>query len=149
MGFVFFYCNALISWHSKLHSYVTTSTNHTEYVCSAKAAREARYLQKIFHGIGLQSAVSPIDLYCDNSGAVAMNLNPVKHDASKHVDIADHYARELVERGLITMTLVGTKDMLADFLTKQLTREHSRDQHTRCGVQYSIPKSLRDKHQSI
>ena len=77
-------------------------------VGSAKAAREARYLQKIFHGIGLQSAVSPIDLYCDNSGAVAMNLNPVKH-----------------ERGLITMTLVGTKDMLADFLTKQLTREHS------------------------
>ena len=49
-----------------------------------------------------------------------MTYNPVQRSASKHVDLADHYAREQQELGVITITYVPTRDMLADVLTKAL-----------------------------
>ena len=120
MAYLFFFEGCLISWFSKLHSYVTTSTNHSEYVASAKAAREANWLHKIFKTLKLEDAVSPINLFNDNKGAIAMNYNPVQHEASKHVALADHYAREQVERGIITVTHVKTEECIADVLTKAL-----------------------------
>ena len=48
MGFLFFYEGCVIAWSSKLHTYATTSTNHSEYCASAKCARMARYLEKNF-----------------------------------------------------------------------------------------------------
>ena len=122
MAYLFFLEGCSISWHSKLHSYVTVSTNHSEYVISAKAAREARWLGKIFTGLGFSRLVTPIDLFSDSTGAIAMNYNPVNHSASKHVELADHYAREQISRGFITISYVPTKQMIADFLTKQLPR---------------------------
>ena len=48
MAYLFFYEGCLLSWHSKLHTMVTLSTNHSEYVASAKCAREAIWWEKIF-----------------------------------------------------------------------------------------------------
>jgi hypothetical protein len=123
MAHVFFFSGCIISWHSKLHSYVTTSTNHSEYCAAAKAAREAKWLEKIFTAIGFDNYVQPVDLFSDSQGAIAMNYNPVNRSASKHVDLADHYAREQVERGTITISYVPTEDMIADALTKALPRK--------------------------
>ena len=50
-----------------------------------------------------------------------MNYNPVQQAASRHVDLADHYAREQVEAGTITITYLETERMVADVLTKPLT----------------------------
>lgn len=51
-----------------------------------------------------------------------MTYNPIQRAASKHVDLADHYARELQERGTITISYVNTKEMIADIMTKPLGR---------------------------
>ena len=122
MAYLFFYEGCLISWHSKLHTYVTTSTNHSEYVASAKAAREACWYTKVFTFLGLPSAVRPIDLFNDSSGAIAMNHNHVHHEANKHVAIADHFAREQVELAIITISHMRTDDLPADVLTKPLPK---------------------------
>ena len=37
-----------------------------------------------------------------------MNYNPVHHEASKYEDLDDHYAREQVSRGLITVYILCT-----------------------------------------
>jgi hypothetical protein len=121
MAYIFFYEGCPISWKSKLHTYITTSTNHSEYCAAAKAAREAKFWHHHLVGLGFASAVSPIALFSDSTGAIAMAYNPVQHDASKHVDLADHYAREQVARGIITITHVTTNDMIADVLTKALS----------------------------
>ena len=60
MGYVFFYEGCAISWHSKLHTYVTTSSNHSEYCAGAKAAREAKMLKMMMTELGFGSDVSPI-----------------------------------------------------------------------------------------
>jgi hypothetical protein len=120
LAYVFFFCGCAISWHTKLHSVITTSTNHSEYCAAAKAAKEAKWWDKLLTEIGFGRFVRPIDLFSDSKGCIAMTYNPVQRSASKHVDLADHYAREQQEAGTITITYVSTKDMIADLLTKPL-----------------------------
>jgi hypothetical protein len=122
LAYVFFFEGCPITWHTKLHSLVTTSTNHSEYCAAAKAGREAKWLETLFSSLGLETFVHPIDLFSDSKGSIAMTYNPVQRAASKHVDLADHYARELQELGIITITYVNTKEMIADLLTKALGR---------------------------
>ena len=127
IAYVFFYSGCVLSWKTKLHSYVTTSTNHSELVASAMAAREAKYLSTLFNALGTRSNAhlffkGSVDLFSDSQGVVAVSANPVLSAATKHVDIADFYVRELVEGGLITVTYVKTDYMVADVLTKPLAR---------------------------
>ena len=120
LAYVFLFSGCPISWNTKLHSYITTSSNHSEYCAAAKAAKEAKWWHTLLTAIGLSRYVSPVDLFSDSKGAIAMTYNPVQRAASKHIDLADHYARECQERGIITVSHVKTEDMPADMLTKQL-----------------------------
>ena len=120
MGHVFYYGGCAISWTSKLNTYVTTSTNQSEYCGLAKAAKEAKYLATLFESIGRADEAKPVNLFGDNSGAVAMAHNPVKQTLSKHIEIADHYSRELVEKNVITVNKIRTEDQIADIFTKAL-----------------------------
>ena len=119
-AYCFFLGGCPISWNTKLHTYVTTSTNHSEYCAAAKAAREAVWLQNVVLALGFPHLVQPINLYSDSKGAIGMVYNPVLRSASKHVDLADHYAREQQDRGVITITWIDTLRMIADILTKSL-----------------------------
>ena len=119
MSYIFFYEGCTISWHTKMHTFITTSTNHSEYCAAAKCAREAKSLKTIFASLGFERK-TPIVLFSDSQGAIAMNYKTVKRSASKHVDLADHYAREQVERGVVAISYVSTKMMIADVLTKAL-----------------------------
>jgi hypothetical protein len=120
LAYVFFLSGCPISWHSKLHSLVTTSTNHSEYCAAAKASKEAKWLDSLFTETGFAHLVRPIHLSSDSKGAIAMTYNPVQRAATKHVDLADHYAREAVETGITTVSYISTRDMIADALTKPL-----------------------------
>ena len=127
IAYVFFFSGCAISWKSKLHSFVTTSTNHSELVAAAMASREAKFLWKFFGAInipphdGLKST-DPVDLFTDSMGVVAIARNAVLTSATKHIEIADFYVRELVARGIITVAHVPTGFMLADVFTKPLTK---------------------------
>jgi hypothetical protein len=122
LAYVFFLFGCPVSWHCKSHTYITTSTNHSEYCAAAKAAREAKWQEKIYTDIGFEKFVRPITLFSDSKGAIAMTYNPVQRAASKHVDLADHYAREQQERGTINIVWINSHDMIADLLTKALGR---------------------------
>ena len=85
-----------------------------------KAAKEAKYLATLFESIGRADEAKPVNLFGDNSGAVAMAHNPVKQTLSKHIEIADHYSRELVEKNVITVNKIRTEEQIADIFTKAL-----------------------------
>ena len=66
--------------------------------------------------------ITPIHLFSDSKGCIAQTYNPTNRAATKHIDVADHYIREQVERKHITVTHVATGDMDADIFTKALGR---------------------------
>ena len=48
IGYIFYYSGAVLSWFSKLHTFVTTSTNHSEYAALAQGAKEAQWFVYLF-----------------------------------------------------------------------------------------------------
>jgi hypothetical protein len=122
MAYMFYVGSSLVSWNTKLHSFVTTSTNHSEFCCSAKASREAKWFDSFMREVGFADLVGPISLLSDSQGAISMTYNPVHRAATKHIALADHYTREMQQEGVTAVSYTNTKDMRADMLTKSLGR---------------------------
>ena len=67
---------------------------------------------------------SPTTLYEDNQGAIEVSKNPKFHNQTKHIDISYHFIRERVLSKEIPVTYCSTDHMLADVMTKGLTRDN-------------------------
>ena len=119
-GWVTYLHGCAVQFHSKLLPFVTTGTNHSEYVTGAGCARECNFQSNLAVELGMTRPV--IQVHSDSTGSIAQSYNPTNRAASKHVDLADHYIREMVERKRICLSYVSTKDMDADIFTKPLDR---------------------------
>jgi len=119
-GFVIYWDGCAANWNSKICRFVTTSTNHSEYVSGAACARECAFQENLAKELGMD--IAPIALFSDSQGCIAQTYNPTNRTATKHVDVADHYIREQVERKRITVTYIETRDMDADIFTKPLDK---------------------------
>jgi hypothetical protein len=73
-AYMFFLAGGLISWYTKLHTYITTSTNHSEYCTAAKASREAKWLSMLASTIGYAHLASPINLFSDCKEPLSMSV---------------------------------------------------------------------------
>ena len=112
-----------MSWKSSKQDTVADSTTEVEYIAASEAAKEAVWMKKFIAELGVMpSASSPMDLYCDNSGAIAQAKEPRAHQKSKHILRRFHLIREIVERGDVKIYKVHTDSNIADPLTKPLPR---------------------------
>ena len=120
-GNLFLMSGGAVSWMSKKQATVALSTAEAEYVALSSAAQEAVWIQKLLSDLGTPPD-KPMTMMEDNQGAIAIAKNPVAHARTKHIDIRHHYVRELVQKRLIELCYCQTDDMVADVLTKPLTR---------------------------
>lgn len=121
-GFVFKVGNCTVSWVSKRQPTVALSTAEAEYMALAHAARNAKWLRQLMMDIGLPQD-APTLIYEDNQGCIAMAKNHMIQERTKHIDIRHHFLRELVAGKVVKVLYCETDKMLADILTKGLTRE--------------------------
>ena len=93
----------------------------------SSAAQELVFLRGLLCDLGVidntVSADSPLLLYGDNQGAIALATNPIAHKRTKHIDIRHHYLRELVEAKTLQVQYVPNANNLADVLTKNLPKD--------------------------
>ena len=61
LAYAFFFDNAIVSWYSKLGSFVTTCTNHAEYNALALGAKEAEWLVSVYDHL-IRSKHTPVPL---------------------------------------------------------------------------------------
>ena len=119
-GHCIFWYGCLVAWVSKLHPYVTTSTNHSEYVAGAACARECAFQGHLAEELGLKRPI--FKLWSDSKGAISQTNNPTQRAATKHIEISDHYIREQSDMGRLEVNYVPTADMTADIFTKPLVK---------------------------
>ena len=120
-GFVFKIANSTISWCSKRQSSVAKSTTEAEYTALNLAAQEAIWLRRLLFDVGYKID-SPTTFYEDNQGAIELSKNPKFHNRTKHISY--HFIRERVLSKEISVTYCSTDNMLADVMTKGLTRDN-------------------------
>jgi hypothetical protein len=118
-GYLVFVGNCLVSWNSKRHRCRTLSSMEAEFVEAARAAQEVVWFRRLMKDLGHEQH-SPTVVWEDNKAAIAFSKNHTCHDRSKHIDIREHWLRDLALNQVITMLHVATANQLADFMTKHL-----------------------------
>jgi len=136
-GFVFCLNGGAVSWKSSKQDTVADSTTEAEYIAASEAAKEAVWIRKFVSDLGVvPSASSPVDLYCDNSGAVALAKEPRTTKKSRHILRKYHLIRNFVERGDVKVCKVHTDSNVADPLTKPLPQPKHEAHMRSMGIRY-------------
>lgn len=121
-GYVFKVANCTVSWCSKKQASVTKSTTEAEYIALSQATQEAIWMRRLLTDIGCKSE-EPTTMYEDNQGAIEISKNPRFHNRTKHIDITFHFIREKISSNEVKVVYCSTNSMLADIMTKGLTKE--------------------------
>jgi hypothetical protein len=112
-----------ISWKSRRQPTVALSSCEAEYIALAAAVQESLYLKQLLKGFGSECQTTPVVIYEDNQGTIALSKNPVKQQRSNvHLDVCFHFIRTEVNRGNVVVKYCPTEDMVADIMTKPATR---------------------------
>ena len=120
-GYVFIMNRGAISWKSSKQDVVAQSTTESEYVAASEAAKEAVWMKKFIEELGVVPSIQdPLEIFCDNEGAIALAKEPRSHKRTRHIHRRFHYIRNEVERGEICIRKVHTDQNLADPFTKPL-----------------------------
>ena len=121
-GYIFQLYNNTVSWCSKKQNTVAKSTTEAEYVALSFATQEVIWLRRLLENIGMK-AEGPSTIFEDNNGAIELSKNPKFHNRTKHIDVAHHFVREQVALNNVSVKYCSTQNMLADGMTKGLTKD--------------------------
>ncbi|KAJ9547978.1 hypothetical protein OSB04_020521 [Centaurea solstitialis] len=136
-GYVFTLNGGTISWKSSKQDTIADSTTEAEYIAASDAAMEAVWIKNFLSDLRVVASVSrPIDIFCDNSGAVAQAKEPREHHKSRHVLRKYHLIREIIGRWDVRICKIPTEDNVVDPLTKPLARVKHEAHANSIGMQY-------------
>ncbi|GKD54873.1 hypothetical protein Tco_1288260, partial [Tanacetum coccineum] len=77
IGYVFGMNGGAIDWKSSKQSTTTMSSKEAKYIAASKAAMEAILIHKFISRLGVvPSNDQPMDMYCDNTGAITIADEP-------------------------------------------------------------------------
>jgi hypothetical protein len=108
-----------------------------EYIAASEAAKEVVWIKNFVSEFGVFPSVSsPMNLYCDNSGAIAQAKEPRAHKRAKHVLRYYHLIRKIIGRGDVKVCKVHTDHNVADPLMKSLPQPNHEAHMKSMGIRY-------------
>ncbi|KAI3734576.1 hypothetical protein L6452_14047 [Arctium lappa] len=142
----------LVSWQCKKQTTVSTSTTEAEYIAAASCCAQVLWIQNQMLDYGVTFLHTPI--FIDNSSAISIVNNPVKHSKTKHIEIRYHFIRDCNEKKLVQVVKVHTDNQFADLFTKAFDGIHSSTQFSLNFKEQQHPSSMAsmafiDEHNEI
>ena len=136
-GYVFLMNGGAVSWKNSKQESVAGSTTEAEYIAASEAGKEGVWIRNFLIDLGVvQGAPNPLDVYCDNNGAIAQAKEPRQHQKAKHIRMRYHQIREFVEDGDVMLCKVYTDLNVADPLTKPLPQPKHEAHIRAMGMRY-------------
>jgi len=124
-----------VTWYSKKLAMVASSSAEAEYKALSEGAKEAMWFRNLMTELSLP--VSPVHIYCDNQGAVAISKNPIQHHKTRHFKLSWHFVRQAQEAGEVQVSFVPTNRQDADALTKALSTTLHKSAMERLGMEFN------------
>lgn len=119
-GFMFMMSGAPVSWEARKQRTVALSTTEAEYMALGEACKEAIYLKTLINEtFGITQAIT---IYTDNQSSIKLAHNNTYHARTKHIDIRHHFIRDSLSHHNLQIQYIHTNDMVADVLTKPLSK---------------------------
>ncbi|GJU96658.1 retrotransposon protein, putative, ty1-copia subclass [Tanacetum coccineum] len=120
-GYMFVLNGGAVDWKIAKQSIFATSSAEVEYIAAFDASKEAAWVRKFISGLGVVPTIEkPINMYCDNTGAIAIANESGITKGARHFRAKVHYLHEVIEFGDIKLEKVHTYDNLAYPFTKAL-----------------------------
>ncbi|KAK3244686.1 hypothetical protein CYMTET_45714 [Cymbomonas tetramitiformis] len=117
-GIAIYLCGSLLIFSSIMQRCVSLSTTEAEIIAMSEGAREVKYIINVL--TDLVDICTPVQMYCDNQGAIHLASDYVNNNRSKHIEVRNMYIRELVKSKMVEAMYVASADNTADIFTKPL-----------------------------
>jgi hypothetical protein len=123
-GYIMTLFGGPIAWRANKQDTVTTSSTEAELLALSQTAKEAIFISRLFKAMTLRLH-EPLVIDCDNT----QTLRIIREDKAKlttklrHVDIHQHWLRQEYSMKRVLFEWKPTKEMIADGLTKALSRQ--------------------------
>nr|GEV01551.1 putative retrotransposon Ty1-copia subclass protein [Tanacetum cinerariifolium] len=103
-GYVFILNGGAVDWKSAKQSIFATSSTKAEYIATYDASKEAVWVRKFISGVGIVPTIEdPINMYCDNTGAITIANKSRITNGTRHFSAKVHYLRKVIEFGDIKL----------------------------------------------
>ncbi|KAL3379683.1 hypothetical protein AABB24_000409 [Solanum stoloniferum] len=112
---------SLVSWKAKKQTTVSRSSAEAEYRNLASTVSELVWLLGMLKEVGVEVQLQ-VHICGDSKAAIQIAANPVYLERTKHIEIDCHFIREKLQKGLIKVDYLSTKEQPANVLTKGLSR---------------------------
>src|SRR5215469_826017 len=114
----------VIGWRANKQNTVTTSTTEAELLSLSQGAKEGQYIKQLLDELGVSLDDQRIRIHCDNKQTIRLVNEEITRLQTKlrHVDIHNHWLRQEARDGRITVDYIPTKQMIANGLTKALSK---------------------------
>ena len=109
----------VISSTSKGQTGVAHSSAEAEMIAATATCKDIVHQRRTLSELGFPQT-RPTTLYCDSQSAMDITNNPIVGSRLRHVQIADFWCRELVDRNIVRLKKIAGTDNLADIFTKPL-----------------------------
>jgi hypothetical protein len=123
-GYIFKLFGMPVDWKANVQRSVTKSTTEAEFMALSLAGGELAWWKRFFRDLKLSIGSTPT-LWCDNQQTVGVvnKASELLQTKLKHVDIHQHWLRQEVQAGRLSVEWKATNLMPADGLTKVLPRQ--------------------------
>ncbi|EEA18572.1 hypothetical protein EYB25_008686 [Talaromyces marneffei] len=114
-----------IGWQANKQDTVTTSTTEAELLALAQGVKEGKYVLRLLLELEIRFETPTLHVFCDNKQTLGLLEKdaPRLRTKLRHVDIHNHWVRQEVQKGDIQVHYMPTKDMIANGLTKALSKQ--------------------------
>ena len=116
-----------VHWISKRQSMVTLATCEAELMAITDAYREAIYFRRLLEEMGAKQE-DVTEIFTDSQSAIAVAENTWQSQRTKHYDVRSKFVQECIQKGIVQLKFVKTKQQKADVLTKNM----GPSEHLRC-----------------
>jgi hypothetical protein len=119
----------VVGWRANKQNTVTTSTTEAELLSLSQGAKEGQFVKRLLNELSVGLDDQRIRIHCDNRQSIRLVTEEITRLQTKprHVDIHNHWLRQEVRDGRITIEHISTKKMIANGLTKALSRNEFND----------------------
>jgi len=120
-SYVVLFAGGAVTWSAKKQSTIALSMAKAEYIAATHVAKQVLWHRTFCEELSFPQPTTST-IFCDNQAAIAIAHHPEFHARTKHIDIAMHFLRDLVESRMINIIYVPSCENLADLFTKRLAR---------------------------
>lgn len=111
-----------VSWKTQKQGPVAESSAEAELISLAGGAKESLWLKRFLGELDLIPPDEPLQILVDNNACMQIANNRMLSERTKHLDIKYFAVRDHINKGLLAVNRVDTKDNTADMFTKPLSK---------------------------